>query len=178
RSSRKAIACLPIFAATLIATVAITAQTPSLAITGVNVVDVVNGRIVSNSTVTISGQTIRSVAQNGAPPTGARVVDGRGKFLIPDLWDMHAHIQGNEKAWLPLYIANGVTGIRDMGADLDFILGVREATASGRILGPRIIAAGPILDDAPGDWPLRMRASGMRTREGPQCSCSSGAVWI
>ena len=59
------------------------------------------------------------------------------------------------KAWLPLYIANGVTGIRDMGADLDFILDIREATSSGRVLGPRIVAAGPILDDAPGDWPLQ-----------------------
>jgi hypothetical protein len=123
----------------------------------VNVVDVVGGRIVPNSTVTISGQTITGVTQNGAPPAGARVVDGRGKFLIPGLWDMHAHIQGNEKAWLPLYIANGVTGIRDMGADLDFILEIREATATGRTFGPRIVAAGPILDDAPADWPLRIR---------------------
>ena len=81
-------------------------------------------------------------------------MDGQGKFLIPGLWDMHAHVQMNAKAWLPLYIANGVTGIRDMGADLDFILDIREATASGRVLGPRIVAAGPILDDAPGDWPL------------------------
>ncbi len=90
-------------------------------------------------------------------PADAQVIDGQGKFLIPGLWDMHAHIQGNEKAWLPLYIANGVTGIRDMGADLDFILDIREATSSGRTLGPRIVAAGPILDDAPGDWPLRIR---------------------
>ena len=156
-SNREAMTCLPIPAAMLIATVAITAQTPSLAITGVNVVDVVDGRIVPNSTVTISGQTIKSLVPDGVPPTGARVVDGRGKFLIPGLWDMHAHIQGNEKAWLRLDIANGVTGIRDMGADLDFILDIREATASGRTLGPRIVAAGPILDDAPGDWPLRMR---------------------
>jgi imidazolonepropionase-like amidohydrolase len=50
-----------------------------------------------------------------------------------------------------------VTGIRDMGSALDYILRMREATASGRILGPRIFAAGPILDDAPGDWPFRMR---------------------
>jgi hypothetical protein len=70
---------------------------------------------------------------------------------------MHAHIQGNGEPWLQLYVANGVTGIRDMGADLEFILEMREATLSGRVLGPRIVAAGPILDDAPGDWPLRMR---------------------
>jgi Amidohydrolase family len=156
-SKRKAVICLAVFAAIVITTVSVPAQAPPLAITGVNVVDVVDGRIVPNSMVTISGQTITSVTQNGAPPTGARVVDGQGKFLIPGLWDMHAHIQGNEKAWLPLYVANGVTGIRDMGADLDFILDIREASSSGRTLGPRIVAAGPILDDAPGDWPLRIR---------------------
>src|SRR5690242_16574937 len=47
--------------------------------------------------------------------------------------------------------------IRDMGSDLDLILQMREATASDRVLGPRIFAAGPILDDAPGDWPFRIR---------------------
>ncbi len=155
--NREAVGCLLLSAAILSASVVVTTQPRTLAITGVNVVDVGTGTITPNSTVTIRGQTIASVAQDGAAPQGARVVDGRGKFLIPGLWDMHAHIQGNEKAWLPLYIANGVTGIRDMGADLDFILDIREATASGRTLGPRIIAAGPILDDAPGDWPLRMR---------------------
>jgi len=155
--SDRPVSCLPILAAILIAGGAVTAQTSSLAITDVNVVDVVDGRIVPNSTVTITGETISGITRNGAAPKGARIVDGRRKFLIPGLWDMHAHIQGNEKAWLPLFIANGVTGIRDMGADLDFILEVREATASGRTLGPRIIAAGPILDDAPGDWPFRIR---------------------
>jgi len=155
--SDRPVSCLPILVAILIAGGAVTAQTSSLAITDVNVVDVVDGRIVPNSTVTITGETISGITRNGAAPKGARIVDGRRKFLIPGLWDMHAHIQGNEKAWLPLFIAYGVTGIRDMGADLDFILEVREATASGRTLGPRIIAAGPILDDAPGDWPFRIR---------------------
>ncbi len=99
----------------------------------------------------------RSVSSGGAPPTGADIVDGVGRFLIPGLWDMHAHIQGSGDAWLALYVANGVTGIRDMGADIDFIRAMREATRSARIRGPRIVAAGPILDDAPGDWPLRLR---------------------
>jgi hypothetical protein len=155
--NHKAMLGVLVSAAMLLATVAVTPQTRTLAITHVSVVDVIDGRILPNSTVTISGETIASVSQNGAPPADAQVVDGQGKFLIPALWDMHAHIQGNEKAWLPLYIANGVTGIRDMGADLDFILDIREATASRRTVGPRIVAAGPILDDAPGDWPLRLR---------------------
>jgi len=154
---RLAMQCVLISTAMLAATIIVATQPATLAITGVSVIDVVNGRVAANSTVVIREQTIASVVQGARPPDGARVIDARGRFVIPGLWDMHAHIQGNEKAWLPLYIANGVTGIRDMGADLDFILGVREATASGRTLGPRIIAAGPILDDAPGDWPLRMR---------------------
>src|SRR6185369_11031993 len=58
---------------------------------------------------------------------------------------------------LQLAVVNGVIGIRDMGSDLDFILNMREATQVGRIVGPRIFAAGPILDNAPANWPFRMR---------------------
>ena len=128
----------------------VTPQARTLVITRVNVVDLVDGRIVPNSTVTISGQTITSITQDSAPPARARVVDGSGKFLIPGLWDMHAHMEASGESWLQLYVANGVTGIRDMGSDVDLILNMREATSSGRVLGPRIFAAGPILDDAPG----------------------------
>jgi imidazolonepropionase-like amidohydrolase len=144
-------------AATFMANVSVTPQTRSLAITRVNVVDLVGGRTVPSSTVTIRGGTIASVTHNSAPPTDAQVVDGQDKFLIPGLWDMHAHMEAAGEPWLQLYVANGVTGIRDMGSNLDLILKMREATASGRVLGPRILAAGPILDDAPGDWPFRMR---------------------
>jgi len=155
--TRKATLDLLAVGATLMATLSAAPQTRTLAITGVNVVDVVDGRILPNSTVTISGETIASVAQNGAPPAGARVVDGGGRFLIPGLWDMHAHMEASGDSWLPLYVANGVTGIRDMGSDLDLILKMRQATSSGRVVGPRIFAAGPILDDAPGEWPFRLR---------------------
>ena len=146
---------LPAVAAAVLcicSSVSVTSQGRTLAITGVSVVDVANGQVVPNRSVVVSGGVITAISQGGSLPADALVIDARGKFLIPGLWDMHAHIQGNEKAWLPLYVANGVTGIRDMGADLDFILDVREATSSGRTLGPRIVAAGPILDDAP--WRL------------------------
>jgi imidazolonepropionase-like amidohydrolase len=155
--NRNARTWLAVSALIVSGSIAVTTQAPRLAITNVNVVDVVNGRIVPNSTVVVTGDTIISVTQTETAPPDGRRIDGERKFLIPGLWDMHAHIQGNEQAWLPLYVANGVTGIRDMGSDLDFILDMREATASGRIIGPRIVAAGPILDDAPGDWPFRMR---------------------
>ncbi|OFW33501.1 MAG: hypothetical protein A3G76_11920 [Acidobacteria bacterium RIFCSPLOWO2_12_FULL_65_11] len=145
-----------------VATVSVAPQTGPLAITRVNIIDVVDGRILPNSTVTIRSGVIASVTQNSAPPADARIVDGQGKFLIPGLWDMHAHMEATGESALQLNVANGVTGIRDMGSELDLILNLRDATSSGRVLGPRIFAAGPILDDAPDDWPFRMR---VRTAE-------------
>lgn len=141
----------------VVASVSVISQGRPIVITHVNIVDVADGRIVPNGTVVVRGRTITAIARGGAPPADARVIDGLGKFLIPGLWDMHAHIQGSGEPWLQLNAVNGVTGIRDMGAELEFILTMRDATSSGRVLGPEVIAAGPILDDVPGDWPLRMR---------------------
>jgi hypothetical protein len=135
----------------------VVSQATTVAITGVNVIDVVNGDVTPGRTVVITANAISSVTAGSRAPSGARVVDGRGKFLIPGLWDMHAHMEASGPAWLPLYVANGVTGIRDMGSELDLILRMRADTASGRTPGPRMFVAGPILDDAPGDWPFRMR---------------------
>ena len=94
-------------------------QARVLAIVHVNVVDVVDGRIVPNSTVIISGDTITGVTPNGAAPDGAQVVEGKDKFIVPGLWDMHAHMQATGESWLQLNVANGVTGIRDMGSDVE-----------------------------------------------------------
>jgi hypothetical protein len=155
-TARSIMLCL-LTSAAVSAPVSVASETRPLAITGVNVVDVVKGGILTNRTVAISGGKITDVTPSGRPPAGARAVDGRGTFLIPGLWDMHAHMEASGESWLPLYVANGVTGIRDMGSDLEVILRMRETTSSGRVLGPRIFAAGPILDDPPGDWPSRMR---------------------
>jgi imidazolonepropionase-like amidohydrolase len=144
-------------AALLVAAAMAGAQPRVLAITGVSVVDVVEGRILPDNTITVTGNTITAVTRNGAPPRGAQIVDGRNQFIIPGLWDMHAHVEMARESSLLLNIANGVTGIRDMGSDLEVILKIREATASGRIVGPRIVAAGPILDDPPAEWPFRIR---------------------
>ena len=148
---------LLIAAALLPARTAIPQTQTLLAITGVNVVDVVDGRIAANRMVTISGDTIVSVTATGTPRAGAQIVDGRGTFLIPGLWDMHGHLEATGESSLQLYVANGVTGVRDMGSNLDIVLGMRDATAARRLVGPRIFAAGPILDNAPGDWPFRLR---------------------
>lgn len=133
------------------------AQTPEvIAVAGVTVIDTINGRAVPGQTVTIRNGTIVSVTAVDGQLQGAQRIDGRGKFLIPGLWDMHTHHQMTGEASLPLYVANGVTGTRDMGGDLDFVLDLRRRSASGGVLGPRIVASGPILDDRPPEWPFRL----------------------
>ena len=147
---------LAALAHSLFAVVASTQAQNSVTISRVTVIDTIRGETIPDSVVTIEGGAIASITRNGAVPPGARVIDGQGKFLIPGLWDMHAHHQLTGEASLPLFVATGVTGTRDMGADLDFILALRQRTASGQTLGPVIVAAGPILDNRPPDWPLRL----------------------
>jgi imidazolonepropionase-like amidohydrolase len=86
-------------------------------------------------------------------PGDARVVESRGKFLIPGLWDMHVHtaVVGG-RAILGLYVANGVTGVRDMAGDWDTLTTWRRDIAAGRLIGPRIVASGPYLEG--GDVPI------------------------
>jgi imidazolonepropionase-like amidohydrolase len=83
---------------------------------------------------------------------GANRVDGRGLFVMPGLWDMHVHLvfgdwfAGGEAISLPLFVANGVTGVRDMGSDLEAVQEWRREIAAGARLGPRIYTPGPMLD--------------------------------
>jgi imidazolonepropionase-like amidohydrolase len=79
-------------------------------------------------------------------------IDGRGKFLIPGLWDMHVHMvfgdwfpRGKEVT-LPLFIANGITGVRDMGGELEVLQQWRKEISAGTLIGPRIVMSGPMLD--------------------------------
>ena len=80
-------------------------------------------------------------------PTGAEVVDARGKTILPGLWDMHAHFEQVE--WGPIYLAAGVTTVRDCGNEFEFITSVRDAVARGQGLGPRILAAGMVDGSGP-----------------------------
>ena len=132
-----------------------------IAITNVTVIDTTGGPAQPNMTVVIEGDRITRLGQRGGTraPKGARVIDGTGKFLIPGLWDMHIHtffgnwVPGGREVTLPLFIANGVTGVRDMGSDLDLILAARHDVAMGTLLGPRMVVAGPMLDGPKTQFP-------------------------
>lgn len=100
-------------------------------------------------TVIVHGGRITAIARNGREriATGATIVDGRGKYLIPGMWDMHVHIGGYDEGAkiLPRLVGYGITGVRDMASPVDDILRLRRESADGTLLGPEIVAAGPIL---------------------------------
>lgn len=105
----------------------------------------------SDQTVVIVGGRIAAVgpAESARFEKTAQVVDARGKYLIPGLWDMHVHLAGvnADPSWskdtlLPLLLANGITGVRDMGGDLNALLSWRRDIESGALLGPQIVTAG------------------------------------
>ena len=122
-------------------------QSSSLVFTHVTVIDMTGAPPKPDMTVVIAGNRIMALGQTGRVrvPQGAQVIDATGKFLIPGLWDMHVHIKEPERS-LPMLIANGVTGVRNTGGIAADLFRWRAETASGRLLGPRIIACGPVVD--------------------------------
>lgn len=124
-------------------TIACLAQAETVAIKDVAIVDMTNGKIKKDQTALIEGNRIVSVSGKMNVPQTALVIDGKGKYLIPGLWDMHVH-STSEYAWVfPLFIANGVTGIREMGTRISFdeLKQLRQGVEDGKIIGPHICAA-------------------------------------
>lgn len=128
-------------------------QSQTLIITNAQLVNVSDGSVQPGTTVVVEGNRITKVLHSQkANLKAGRVVDARGAYLIPGLWDMHTHVyfdstvKDGTDLILPEFIANGVTGIRDMGSDLDLVLRARAEVAAHRMLGPRMVVSGPMLD--------------------------------
>ncbi|HEY1421877.1 MAG TPA: amidohydrolase family protein [Candidatus Acidoferrum sp.] len=128
-----------------------------LAITHVTVIDMTGAPPRADQTVIIEKQRIAALGPSDSTeiPRGAQILDAHGKFLIPGLVDMHIHLtaagepDGSRKFILPLLLANGITGVRDMGGYLESIFPLRKEIAEGKRLGPQIITPGPYLDGNP-----------------------------
>ena len=134
---------------------ALAAERPPVAITDVSIVDVEHGSLVGPRTVLIADGRIVAVDAPAkvAVPKNAERVDGRGKYLMPGLVDMHVHLFNNASkrppnTWsFPLYIANGVTGVREMASVPDGIATVkqwRREIADDSLVAPHIVAAGVV----------------------------------
>jgi imidazolonepropionase-like amidohydrolase len=139
----------------------------TLAITHVTVIDPGTGSTKTDQTVVLAAGRIVKVIPSAdyRPMAGARMIEARGKYLIPGLWDMHVHIAGisADPKWskdviLPLLIAEGVTGVRDMGGDLSVLRAWKRDIEAGRLLGPHIFAGGPMIvpsgKKTPEQWPV------------------------
>ena len=122
-----------------------------LALTHVTVIDATGTPPQPDMTVLIDGARIKAVGKSGetALPGDARTVDAAGKFLIPGLWDMHVH--WNDAAYLGLFVANGVTGVRVMWGEPRH-LEQRRKIAAGELVGPRMVLAGTIVDGPKPFW--------------------------
>ena len=118
------------------------------AMVGATIVDGTGRPPVADGVVIVRDGRIADVGPKSsvAIPTDAPTVDVSGKTLVPGLWDMHTHVTQVE--WAPVYLASGVTTVRDMGNEFEFITSLRDAVASRRALGPRLLLAG--LVDGPG----------------------------
>jgi imidazolonepropionase-like amidohydrolase len=149
----------------------------TLVLRDVTVIDATGAPPAPHRAVLIQDGRIRAITplrQLRVPP-GAQIVDASGKFVIPGLWDMHVHMssvpvspvargasayQSNSRYYLPLFVAWGVTGVRDMSGNLELLNAWRDSVSRGLLLGPRMLVTGfklgsphPAMPGAP--YPLR-----------------------
>ena len=130
-------------------------------ISNVNIVDVESGNVTAGKLILIEGDTIRKIVNKEEIDsfTAREKLDAGGGFIMPGLWDMHVHFRGGDtlinenKEFLPLFLAYGITSVRDAGGDITpALLQWRNQIALGEIDGPRIFTPGPKLDGTIPAW--------------------------
>lgn len=136
-------------------------QIYDVVINHVTVVDVVSGQLTPNRVVAISkGKIVRLEEADKDSYAAKQYVNGNGRYLIPGLWDMHVHFRGGDslaaanKKSLTLFLAHGITTVRDAGGDLTpSIFQWRADMDAGQLAGPRIFTSGPKIDGPKAYWP-------------------------
>jgi imidazolonepropionase-like amidohydrolase len=125
----------------------------ALAFVDVTVIDATGAPPQPNMTVVITGDRITALGATGTIelPAQARVIQAQGKYLIPGLWDMHVHLLDPGGSFLPLLVTHGVTGVRDVGLEMASIQRFRQDIHNGKLIGPRIKAAGAMIVN-PSAW--------------------------
>ncbi len=137
-------------------------QRVDLLVRDATVVDVLDGKLHPHRTIVIRGDRIAAIVSeaDAAGYEAAETIDAGGKYAIPGLWDMHVHFGGGEaligenRNLLPLYLAHGITAVRDAAGDLSpSVFAWRDAVASGELQGPRIFTSGPKIEGKDSIWP-------------------------
>ncbi len=158
----KLLAAVAAVALWLVAGPAPAKERADLLIRNATVVDVEHARLVPGQAVAISGDSIVAVGADADLArrwTTRRTVDAGGRYLIPGLWDMHVHFGGGpelideNKALLPLYVAHGITTVRDASGDLPYdVLAWRGEIARGALFGPTLLSSGPKIEGIKPVW--------------------------
>lgn len=158
---RSAIAAV-LAAASLLPLSAAAQRQADLLVRHATIVDVEHARLIRDQAVATSGNRIVGVgsdAQLTREWSARQVLDAQGRYLIPGLWDMHVHFGGGpdlieeNKALLPLYVAHGITTVRDASGDLPYqVLGWRREIAGGSLFGPNLLSSGPKIEGVKPIW--------------------------
>lgn len=144
------------------ATAAKAGERVDLLVRDTTVVDVLDGSLRTHSAIAVRGDRIAAIVDDADAGRfeATRTIDGAGTYAIPGLWDMHVHFGGGEalveenENLLPLYVAHGITGVRDAAGDLSpHVFAWRAATAAGTLLGPTIFTSGPKIEGYASIWP-------------------------
>ena len=155
--------CLRFFVAlrhcALAAAIQLLAAAPLMAqsttIHNVTIVDVATGQLRPRQSIVVEGNRITRIETASAATRAAATLDGTGMFVIPGLWDMHIHafftndtarFHSTSEVMFPLFIVNGVTGVRDLGSHLEATLAARDSVAAHQLVGPRMLVSGPMID--------------------------------
>ncbi|MFT3934027.1 MAG: amidohydrolase family protein [Chitinophagaceae bacterium] len=124
------------------------------------IIDVNNGALIKQQDILVKGNRIAGIVPHRAKyAVNVKIADASGKYVIPGLWDMHMHFGGGDslleenKNLFPLFIANGITAVRDAAADISgAVLQWRKQVAEGSLMGPTIFTSGPKLEGIKSIW--------------------------
>lgn len=126
-----------------------------------NLIEIQTGKLLAKKIIVVKGKEIVGVFDESQAKNfeAKKVIDATGKFIIPGLWDMHVHFGGGDtliqenKNLLPLYVAHGITAVRDAAADLSpSVLQWRKEIADGALFGPTLFTSGPKLEGYKSTW--------------------------
>ncbi len=144
---------------------------PVIAFTHVNLIPMTSETVIEDQTVLVKGSDIVAIGDSDTVgiPSGAQVINGKGAYLMPGLADMHIHTMFNwddQKAWpvnpLKLYLANGVTTIRDnmpiagVSGDISYVLQWRDEIRAGSQIGPNLYTSGIEINGSPLEDPAKL----------------------
>ncbi len=134
----------------------------TFALTHATIIDPKNGSTQRDATMFIRNGKIAAIGPDVRVPRGVQLLNATGKFILPGLWDTHAHFEQWE--WGPAFLACGITSVRDVGNEIEFLIPLRNSLNAGEALGPRMYAAG-LIDSDPGSLTSEHAEDAERARD-------------